>query len=119
MSVKIINIPLQSETVKPCIKQGDTISKWSATFGASDGIDLTGATIRMQIYWNSRKVIDVSNGNGITIDNPLKLTIDERPHTETTLPVGVGKGDLEITDSNGKRMTIVDVNYTIIEEYTV
>ena len=102
-----------------CIKQGDTIDEWSITFGATDGIDLTGATVRMQIYWNGSKKIDVANGSGITINNALKLTVDKRDYSEDILPEGIGVGDLEITDSSGDRLTMFNVTYTITKHYTI
>lgn len=118
MAIKIIKIPVQSATVQPCIVQGDTIPKWVVEFGISDGIDLTGATIKMQIYWNNKRLIKLTNGSGITIDSALKFTIDERSKDEPVLPEGIGIGDLEITDANGIRLTYFYVEYTIIKHYT-
>ena len=118
MGIEIIKIPIQTSTVKPYIKQGDTIPKWEIEFGVDDGVDLIGTTIKMQIYWNKNKVIDVSNGKGITINSALKLTVDERSKSSSILPVGTSKGDLEITDVAGRRVTYFDVHYTIIKHYT-
>jgi hypothetical protein len=102
------------------ITQGDTIREMIIRFDASDGVNLTGALIEMQVYWNNTKRIDISSANngGITILDSLRFRIDERPHTDPKLPHGVGKGDIQITTSDGKRDTYFTIRYNIEKEYT-
>lgn len=111
--------------VRKEVKQGDTIKEFIIEFGATSGIDLTNATVRMQVYWNGSKKIDVSNGNGITINNALKLTIDERLYNQDDilLPEGTGKGDIEFTfpvvGGDDQRITLFNYEQTIVKHYTV
>ena len=120
MDIQTLKIPIQSSNLKPYIKQGDTIPKILFTFDVSDNIDLTLAnvSIKMQIYHNGNKVINVSNSNGITIVSAKVFEIDEVSASENNLPDGISKGDLEITDTNGIRFTYFNVEYTILKQYT-
>lgn len=116
--IKVLKIPIQSETEKPYIKQGDTIDKVTLTFDT--GVDLTAinVSIKMQLYKGNQRVFAIENGNGITIINALSFEIDEVAKEDNNLPEGILIGDLEITDTNGKRFTYFNVEYTIIKEYT-
>ena len=68
---------------------------------------------------NHIKIIDISNGNGITILGSKSFTIDEVSKEDSALlPVGSFLGDFEITDTNGKRFTYFRVRYTIEKQYT-
>ena len=62
MSIPVLKIP-----TKGYIKQGDTISKKTVTFGGDYSGNLTTATIKMQIYNGNTKIIDITNGSGITV----------------------------------------------------
>ena len=117
MSIQTLKIPIQSTTVKPFIKQGDTISKITMTFTEA-GLDLTTSTIKMQIYNGSIKIIDISNGNGITVNSSTVLEINEVSASNNNLPVGCFLGDFEITDSAGNKKTYFNVQYNIIKQYT-
>ena len=117
MSIEILKIPIQSTTVKPFIKQGDTIGKIIMTF-TEIGLDLTTSTIKMQIYSGAIKIIDVTNGSGITVISSTVLEIDEVSAIDNTLPVGCFLGDFEITDSAGSRKTYFNVQYDIIKQYS-
>lgn len=113
MSLETLKIPFEGES----IVQGDTIG--ATVFDVTeDGIDLTGATIKMQLYYNGRKVLDISNGNGITINSSTQFTIDELDKDSNDLPVGVSEGDLEITNASGVRETYTRVEYTILKQFT-
>ena len=112
MSIKIIPIPFEDEY----IVQGDTISKTTIKV-EEDGLDLTTATIKMQIYNGNTKIIDVSNGDGITVIDSETFEIDEVPNND--LPIGKHLGDLEITDEDGVRFTYFRVQYEILRQYTV
>ena len=114
--IPTINIPPSSRYT---IKEGDTIPEIDFSFADTDAIDLTGATIRMQLYLNNVKHLDISNTLGITIIDAKNFKIDEIPFAENTLPSGRLKGDLEITLADGVRVTYTDVYYTITKEYTV
>ena len=109
-----INIPIGNRI----IKRGDTIKEIIFAFDLTDNIDLTGSTIRMDLYLSTSKVLSLTSGNGITIIDSKSFKIDKIDYTNNNLPVGTLKGDLEITDSNGDRLTYVDVVYTIVNDYT-
>ena len=109
-----VNIPI-GDTI---LKQGDTIKEIDFSFAVTDTIDLTSATIRMQLYLNNSKKLDISNGNGITIIDSKNFKIDEIDYASNNLPYGVLNGDLEITDSDGVRLTYFDIIYTITKDFT-
>ena len=111
MSIKILPIPFDGEY----IVQGDTISKTSFKFIDED-IDLTTATIKMVVKNGSTKIINISNGSGITVIDANNFEIDEVPFAQNNLPVGCFLGDLEITDASSKRLTYMRVQYTIIKQ---
>lgn len=117
----IITRPYPVTGKATCIYQGDTIPEMRITFGASDGVDLTGATIKMDVFWGFEKQISITteNNGGITINNNLSFTIDARPHTEPLLPIGEGKGDIQITYANGTRTTLIGIEYLITKHYTL
>ena len=114
--IQTLHIPAQFGRICPYIKQGDTIKQLEFSFAATDDIDLTGSTIKMQLYQGSSKVFDVSNGNGITIVDSKSFNIDQVD--ENDFPHGELKGDLEIKLSNGDILTYFNVIYTILEQYT-
>lgn len=115
MSIQVLDIPLAGNS----IIQGDTIPKISFSFDALDDIDLTGATIKMQIYKRDTIFIDISNDSGITIIDDKTFEIDEVAKELNIYPVGKFKGDLEITLASGERITILRINYTILKQYTI
>ena len=112
--MKTINIPIGDYE----IKRGDTIKKIPFAFDVTAPIDLTGSTIRMDLYLGNTKVHSITNGSGITIVNTKSFEIDQLDYVDNDLPAGTLKGDLEITDSDGNRLTYVDVVYTIVKDYT-
>ena len=118
MSCAKINIPLNNTY---CITQGDTINKITITFSDDEDIDLTaeGVVIKMQIYNGSQRIINVINGDGITIVSERVFEIDKVEKEDNNLPFGTFIGDLEITDGNGDRFTYFKVQYTISKQYTV
>ena len=111
-------IPLLKIPTKGYIKQGDTISKKTLTFGGDYAGDLTTATIKMQVYNGSTKIIDITNGSGITVLSSNVFEIDEVSAVNNNLPIGCFVGDLEITEDDGNVTTYFNVQYTIIKEYT-
>lgn len=115
--MEILNIPIgKSEIV-----QGDTIPSILFEFDPTDNINLSlpNTKIRMNVMNNHIKIIDIFNGSGITILTPKSFRIDEVPKEQSELlPVGAFMGDLEITDSNGKKFTYFRVRYTIEKQYT-
>jgi len=112
MSIETLKIPFKGEF----IKEGDTILE--TVLDITNAGDLTTATIKMQIYNGSIKLIDISNGNGITVNSATQLTIDEVPFANNNFRKGKYLGDFEVTDVNGVRKTYFNVEYTIIENYT-
>lgn len=115
MSIPLLKIPLNDTYY---IKQGDSIGAIEFEFGASDDIDLTadGVVIKMQVYDGTRRFIDISNGNGITITGVKTFEIDKV--VNNSYPYGKFIGDLEILDGGGDRFTYTNVEYTILKEYT-
>jgi len=101
-------------------KEGDTIYAKEFEFDASDDIDLTGATIKMQLYCGVKKVFDVGTDvGGITINNDKKFTIDKVDAANNNLAEGKFTGDLQIELSNGNRFTPFNVVFTVVKEYTI
>ena len=117
MSIQTIKIPLQSVEYTPFIKEGDTIKKITFEFGATDVIDLTGATISMQLYQDGVQTLSIDTSAGITIESTKIFSIDEIE--ENTLPCGINKGDLQIEFADGTIQTLFNVEYTILKEYTI
>ena len=115
MAIPTLNIPINDDY----IIQGDTIHAIQFAFDALDDIDLTGATIKMQVYRRGEAIIDVSTGNGITLVDDKTFIIDEIEKENNDLPIGTFQGDIEITLANGFRKTYLRVKYTIDKEYTV
>jgi len=111
-----VNIPIDCGSK---IYQGDTIKEITFSFAADDNIDLVGSTIRMQLYLGSSKKLDISSGSGITIVDGKTFKIDQIDYMDNDLPFGVLKGDLEITDIGGVRLTYLDVIYKITKDLTV
>lgn len=120
-TVQTIVIPIASATVKPYIKQGDTIPEW--TVSAPDwGFDLTatGITINLQLFFNrTQQVASYSVGSGITITNATTFVIDEV--LANNFPAGTLTGDCQISWLDGAERltkTFFNVEYIIIKEFT-
>ena len=115
----ILKIPQAFWTTQynPVIVQGDTIPRF--LFKDITNLNLTGATIRMQLYQSFSKIFDVSSGAGITIINATSFEIDEVPFEENNFPVGTLTGDIEITLANGQRATVMKVEFTTLKHYTI
>ena len=114
--MEILRIPIGNTN----IVQGDTIPEILFEFDTLDDINLQlpNVSIKMQIFNNSDKIIDISNLNGITILTQKSFKINEVSKENNNLPTGNFLGDLEITDTNGKRFTLFRVQYSIIKQYT-
>ena len=115
--MEILNIPLGGSQ----IVQGDTIPEILFEFDNTLTIDLTdpNVSIKMQIYNQNNKIIDIFNTSGITILTDKSFKIDEvDKNISSFLPHGSFMGDLEITDTDGKRLTYFRVKYTIEKQYT-
>ena len=119
MGIETLQIPIQSSTVKPYIKQGDTIPKIVFTFDIGDPINITGSTIAMKLFSdNGNLEFSISVGSGITIINNKEFEIDEVSFANNTFPYGKLLGDIEITETDNKKTTYVDIEYTITKQYT-
>lgn len=114
--IPTLNIPIQSNGLKPYIFAGDTIDEIVIT--SDEFPDLTTATIKMDIYNRHTNFYSVSNGNGITVNSATQFTIDEVSAISNPFVEGEFIGDLEITDSNGIRKTYFRVKYIIQKQYT-
>lgn len=115
-NIATLKIPISNTANPTYIKQGDTVPKIVFTFSDDDDIDLTTSTIKMQIYNGSKAIIDITNDSGITVVSSKVFEIDEI--TANDFPYGKFLGDLEITDANDKRFTYMNVEYTILQQYT-
>lgn len=114
--IETLNIPLGNTQ----IVQGDTIPEILFQFDPLDNIDLLlpNVIIKLQIYNQTNKILDISNTNGITILTDKSFKINEIPKENNNFPVGSHLGDLEITDTNGKRFTYFRVKLNIEKQYT-
>ena len=114
--METLNIPIGNTQ----IIQGDTIPSILFEFDPTDNINLSlpNVQIKMQIYLVNTKIIDISNGNGITILTDKSFKIDEVSKENNNFPTGKHLGDLEITDTNGKRFTYFRVQYNVDKQYT-
>ena len=117
-------IPLLKIPTAGYIKQGDTISKKTITFGGDwDGDFTTLTIIRMQVYNGNTKIIDIySPSMGITIIDANTFEIDEVVSND--FPVGCFVGDLQVEEYTTFAFdpinitTYFNVQYNIVEEYT-
>ena len=115
MALPIIKIPISDDVT---IKQGDTIAKKVCAFAVEDVIDLTGSTIKMQLYLGGVHIYTAVTGNGITNIDAKTFEIDKIQQT-VPFPVGTLKGDLQITDAGGDTLTYFNIELTINKQYTV
>lgn len=120
MSIQVLKIPESFEdgTNQFYLTEGDTIPKLIFTAGLTDDIDFTTCTIKMQLYQVGVKYLDITNGNGITVVGAKSFEIDQIDHASNPFKEGIYIGDLEITDTNGFRLTYHRVQYTILKQYT-
>lgn len=119
MDLPILELPIQSERRKFYMIEGDTIDAIPFSFDVGDSIDLTGATIKIQLYLKSNKTLDINTTSGITITGTKSFEIDKIEKENNNLKPGEHFGDLEITDSAGDRLTYIRVKLTITKQYTV
>ena len=116
--IETLRIPLQSETVKPFIKQGDTIPAYKITI-TELGLDLTTAIVKMQLFDGNCKVYDIETGSGITVESSTIIWIDEVE--DNNFPAAILKGDLEVNyveNGKQKRKTLYNVEYEILNQFT-
>lgn len=117
MSLPTLRIPINSPSSGIVIKQGDTIPE--ITFEFTDlGVDFTTSEIKIQIYDLSKRLLNLSVGNGITVISATTFEIDQIEAVNNTFPIGTFIGDLQITDASGVRETYFNIEYTIVKEYT-
>ena len=112
-----MSVPTYSIPSSGFIKQGDTLPSWNIEFSLPEYTgDFTTATIKMQVGNGCRNIIDISNGNGITVVDANNCTIDKIVTND--FPVGTFTGDFQVTEANGDRKTYFNVSYTVVKEYT-
>lgn len=115
MAIPVLKIPLGSSFIKP----GDTIPKISFAFDAGDAIDLTGATIKMQLYLGQIKVFEAETGNGMTLIDGKTFELDQIEAASNDLPEGVLVGDVQVAYASGVVQTLFNVQFTVSKQYTV
>ena len=120
MSIETVNFPTVGY-----IKQGDTIPKKTLIFGGDWAGDFLLSALwkpKMQIYNGSKKIIDISEGSGITVIDSNTIEIDEI--VQNDLPIGCFTGDFQVEEyvvdafDPVNVTTYFNVKYTIIEQYT-
>ena len=117
-NIPTLKIPISTDENPTYIKQGDTIPKIVFTFtDVAIDLETVGTEINMQVYYLGELIIDNSIGDGITVLSQNSFQIDEVSKEMNDYPFGTMIGDLEIT-LNGSRFTYMDVEYTVIKQYT-
>lgn len=111
MSIEVLKIPFDGEY----LIEGDAISKTALTI-VEDGLDLTTCTIKMQLYYYTKQVLDVANGAGITVIDAQNIEIDVI--AANVLPEGVSVGDLQITTAANVTMTYMRLEFNVLKQYT-
>lgn len=114
---EILNIPIQTEDYKPVISERTTIPKITLTI-TNLGIDLLTSNIFMQVKDGSKVLIDITNGNGITILSSTVMEIDEVSANENPFKAGCFDGDLLIQDVVNKVDKLFNVKYNIEKTVT-
>jgi len=103
------------------IEEGSTFSqRWTYKDVNGNPIDLTGYTARMQVrekHSSSTAVIDISDGNGITLGGAagtIDIEILPAATINLALPKGFGVYDMELTPPDGKTFRLMEggVKYT-------
>ena len=123
--IKTVKFPIQAPGgCNAFIKVGDTIPKKVMNI-VVDGWDMQTSIIRMRLFATSftnlgscevkTKVMDVTNGSGITVISETQIEIDEISAENNKLPAGTFKGDFKITNALGVTKTFFNVEYTIID----
>lgn len=105
-------IPIQTDTYKPVISERTTIDEITLTITGL-GIDLLTSDIFMQIKDGSKNLIDISVGNGITVDSSTVMKIDQVEAIDNPFKAGCFKGDLLIRDNVSKVVKLFNVEYKI------
>lgn len=100
--------------------KGDTFEGVQFTITVnSSALNLTGATIRMQMRLNSNAPVvkEFSVGNGLTLTTPASgiFTFNKQV---ISVPPGVYYYDIQITLSNGDIKTYITGTWTIIQDIT-
>lgn len=114
---EILNIPIQTDTYKPVISERTTIPEITLTITGL-GIDLLTSDIFMQVKDGSKVLIDITNGNGITVDSSTVMKIDQVSATDNPFKAGCFKGDLLIQDVVNKVDKLFNVKYNIEKTVT-
>lgn len=100
-------------------KEGDTIPKKTFSFDAADDIDLTGSTIKIQLYCGLKQVLDIGTDvGGITIVDSKTFEFDRIDAADNDLVEGSFTGDLEIQLSDGTKFTPFNIVFKVVKEYT-
>jgi len=109
---EILNIPIQTDTYKPVISERTTIPQITLTITGL-GIDLLTSDIFMQVKDGSKVLIDITNGNGITVDSSTVMKIDQVSATDNPFKEGCFKGDMLIRDNVSEITKLFIVKYTV------
>lgn len=114
--MQIIKLPLNGGQYT----QGDTFPEVLFQFSTDDAIDLTGSNIKLEIYSSTHnKIKGFSENGGISIIDSKSFKIDAIDKEETKcFPNGILKGDLEITDPEGVRLTYLEIHFNIRKQFT-
>jgi hypothetical protein len=103
------------------IYRGDTWTRtWEIISADGSAVDLTGATIRLQVRdTNDAVVIEATTNNGyFTIDSNHGRIDMNVPYSSTNISPGNYKFDLEVTHANGIRRTYEQGTLIVLEDVT-
>ncbi|MFO0089295.1 MAG: hypothetical protein ACK518_00530 [bacterium] len=115
--IPVLNLPIDP---KKSIIRGDTWSGITLDIKNSGvPIDLTGATIRINLFHacGTKKQL-YSGGGGITITDPVNGVFQINSINRLDWEIGKHNGDCEITYSNTIRTTYCIVNVTVTDDIT-
>lgn len=125
MSIPLLIIPPQGKNCEPFIKQGTTIPEIPFDMSPEfDGDLRSNHIVRLQLYKDGKKVLDISSvqDGGITITGEKTFKINKI--IENDFPIGDLMGDLiieEYVDLNEEPINITpycNVKYVINELYS-
>lgn len=93
------------------ISEGDTIFELPINFKEGYDGDLTTASLEWVLFEGNTKILDLSEGNGLTVTSPTTFVVDEI--NPNPLPAKTFKGYFRITEADGKGRKIWNLKYTI------
>lgn len=115
-----INLDISAKQDIIC-RRGDTFKQQFAFTANSVAMDLTGIVIRMHVKNFSTILLSFAIGSGITVANPANgiIQLNKSATEMAALKPAKYKYDLEFTYPSGDRLTIMQGEFTVNEDYTI